>query len=245
MSSTFHREARWFLGNVALFLVLAFALLLIAGSVQLALSPDGSVGAGWVGPFPSQVLLWSLASMSFAIVWFAPPILVVVLTIYRLLDMAVGHPRSVAGLVASATASLVLLVPRAEPTRFVIAGVASLAYAAILRLPGHSFGELSTPARGSIIGLSLSFVWLVGSLVALAFAIDQYRQGRRAVAGWILAAGSALPAILFASDLWRDDVPGLNYVITAAFVVAAVTGLGLIAWSGVTALLAEYSSRDS
>ena len=49
----------------------------------------------------------------------------------------------------------------------------------------------------------------------------------------------------FVVDLWRDDAPGLNYVITAGFVVAAVTGLGLIAWSGVTALLAEYSSRDS
>ncbi|MEA2547789.1 MAG: hypothetical protein QOE42_387, partial [Chloroflexota bacterium] len=218
MSSTFYREARWFLGNLALLLVLAFGFLLVAGSVQLTVSPEGWVGRGLSGPFANQVLLWSFGSISFAFVWFAPPILLIVLAIYRLLVRAIGHPRAVAGFVAAATASLDSLVPRADPFWFVAVGVASLAYAAILRLPGHSLGELATPVRGSVIGLSLSFAWLVGSLVAMVIAIHEYREGRQAAAGWILVAGCALPAVLFVTDLWRDDVPGLNYVITTAFV---------------------------
>jgi hypothetical protein len=245
MSSTFYREARWFLGNLALFLVLAFGLLLIAGSVVLVLSPDGSIGPGWTGSFPGQVLLWAFGSVSFAIVWFAPPMLLVVLAVYRVLVRWIGHPRAVAGPLAAATASLVLLVPRADPTWFVLAGIASLAYAAILRLPGRRLGELTTPVRGSVIGLALSFVWLVGSLVAVAIAIGEYRDGRHAVAGWILAAGSALPAILFAADLWRDDVPGMNYVIATAFVATLLAGVGLIARSYGPAFLARLPSPDS
>jgi hypothetical protein len=233
------------LGNLALFLVLGFALLLMAASVQLALSPDGSVGPGWSGPLASQVLFWSLTSMSFVIVWFAPPILLVALAIDRLLFRAGGHPRVVAGFVAAATASLVLLVPQAEPAWFVLACVESLAYAAILRLPGHGLGELATPVRGSVIGLSLSFFWLVGSLVAIGMAVGEFHQGRRGAAGWILASGTSLPATLLLADLFRADVPGLNYLITAAFVAAGVIGLGLIVRSGVPAHLAEYSSRDS
>jgi hypothetical protein len=87
--------------------------------------------------------------------------------------------------------------------------------------------------------LSLTFVLFVGSLVAIALAVVEARAERPAAAGWILFAGTVLPATLFFADLWRDDVPGLNYVITAAFVAADVIGLGLIARSVLTALLAE------
>jgi hypothetical protein len=47
MSSTFHCEAGWFLGNVALFLVLAFGLLVASG---LALSHGDAIGSTRMDP---------------------------------------------------------------------------------------------------------------------------------------------------------------------------------------------------
>jgi hypothetical protein len=129
------------------------------------------------------------------------------------------------------TASLVLLVPHAQPTWFAMAGVVALAYTAILRLPGQGLGTFPAPIRGSVIGLSLSLIWLVGSMVAIGIALDEYRQGRQGAAGWILATGAVLPATLLFADLWRDDAPALNYLITAAFGSVVLIGLGLIGQS--------------
>ena len=225
------REARWFLGNMALFLVLAFGLLVVAALALAIASRGDAIGLDPNGPVFPQVLSWALASMLFAVVWLAPVALLIVLAVYRGTTRAVGHPRAMAYLVAGATASLILLVPRAEPTWFAIAGAVALSYAAILRMPGQGLDTLPTPIRASVIGLSLSLYWLVGSVAAIWIAVDEHRHGRQGTAGWILVAGTVLPAILLFADLWRDDVPALNYVITVAFGAVALLGLAILGGS--------------
>ena len=248
MSNTFYREARWFLGNLALFLALAFAMLVSIAIVQLGFSSDEAVTPGWSGVFPVRVLESALAGMLYFLVWIAPPVLAVVLAVYRAIVMRVQHPRVVAYLASAMFATLLAVtaarIPSGDERWIVLPAAGAFAYAAILRLPGDDLLTLPGPIRGSVIGLALSFAWLVGPLVALAIAIDEYRNGRHAVAGWILAASSALPAILFVADLWRDDVPGLNYVITTAFVTALLAGIGLIVRSSGPAFLAKLPSPD-
>ena len=244
MTSTLMLEVRWFLGNLGLLLVHAFVLLIGSGLVLAAFAPT-AIALDAQGSMLVSVVSWALTSVALVLVWFAPPILAVVLLVYRLIVAVAGHPRAIALVVAVAVAGLTLLVPRANPVWLAVAEACALTYAAILLLPGRPLSTLPTPIRGAVTGLSLSFVLFVGSLVAISLAVGEARAGRPAAAGCILFAGTALPATLFFADLWRDDVPAVNYPIAAAFVAAGVIGLGLIAWSSATAFLAEYSSRDS
>jgi hypothetical protein len=249
MSSTFGREARWYLGNIALFLVLAFAFLVGVGAVTLGTSAEEATIPGRTGAFPVRVLEWALAGMLYLFIWIAPLVLVVVLTAYRAIAAVIHRPRAAAYIVSAAFSTLLVVmaarIPDGDERWIVLPAAGAFVYAAILRLPGQTLTDLPAPVRGFVIGMSLSFVLFLGSLVAIALAVAEARADRTAVAGWILFAGTLLPATLFFADLWRDNVPGLNYLIAAAFVVSAVIGLGLIARSGAPTLLAKYSSSDS
>lgn len=249
VTSTLRRAVGWYLGNVALFLVLAFAILVGAGIMLLGFSSDVAISHGQSVVFPVRVVEWALAWMLFLFVWIAPPVLGVVLILYRAVVSRIDHPRVVAHFASAMFATTLVVmaarIPDGDERWVAMPAAGAFAYAAILRLPGRTLSDLPPPVRGSVIGMSLSFVWFVGSVIAIAVAFREYREGRRATAGWILAAGTVIPATLFFADLWRDDVPALNYPIAASFVVAAVVGLGLIAWSGAAAILASYSSTDS
>jgi hypothetical protein len=249
VNSTFRREASWYLGNVALFLVLAFAMLIGIEIVLLGFSSDEAITRGRSGAFPEQVLESALAGMLYLFVWLAPPVLAVVLAVYRAIVTGIRHARGVAILLSAVFASVLVIMGARDSVGderwIVLPAAGAFAYAAILRLPGRTLADLPPPVRGSVIGMSLSFVWFVGSVIAMAFAFREYGRGRRATAGWILAAGTVILATLFFGDLWRDGVPALNYPYEASFVIAAVIGLGHIAWSGAPALLAKYSARDS
>jgi hypothetical protein len=226
-------EARWFLGNFALLLVLAFGVLLFGAAVEQARSPDGLAGPGYGEPVPTRILLWSYGSMAFAVIWFAPLPVLIGLTAYRVVVGVVGHPRAGALIMAAGAASSVLLIPGANLSWVAIATPVALLYGAMARLPGHGLDDLPEWIHGAVVGLALSFFWVVGPLIAIAIATVDYRQGRRALAGWVLASAAALPAGLLIADLFRDDVPGLNYLVAIGFGAVAAIGVGLIARTGV------------
>lgn len=248
VSSTFQREAGWYLGNIALFLVLAFGVLVGTGIIVLGSVSDDSFNPSRTGVFPLRVLEWALGGMLFLQIWIAPPVLIIVLTVYRIVVRGIHHPRVAAYLASAMFATLLVVmavqIPNDDERWIVLPAAGAFAYAAILRLPGRTLLDLPPPVRGSVIGLSLSFIWFVGSIFAIALAHYENSKGRHATAGWILVSGTVLPATLFFEDLWRDDVPGLNYVITAGFVATAVVGLRLIAWSSDPGRLADDSSTD-
>jgi hypothetical protein len=229
MSIKLYNEARWYFGNLALLLVVVFGLVLVQGFILIVTANADSVAPGAHTDPVLQVLSWAFAGMGFFVVWAAPPALAVALAGYRIAVKAVGHPRAVAYVAAAiSVAALAPLIPRDNPLWLGLVTITALVYASVLRLPGQRLDTLPTAARGSIQGLALSFVFLVGSFVAACLAFGLYRRGKRAEAGWFLVAGAAIPGLLFCVDLLRPDVPTLNFLITAFLAGAVLVGLFLI-----------------
>jgi hypothetical protein len=229
MSSKLYNEARWYFGNLALLLVVVFGLVLVQGVIAVVTASADLVAPDWHTDPVLQLLSWAFAGMGFLVIWAAPPALVVALAGYRIAVKAVGHPRAVAYVAAAVSvATLAPVIPRDNPLWIGPLTITALVYASVLRLPGQGLDTLPTAVRGSVQGLALSFVFLVGSFVAACLALGLYRRGKPAEAGWFLVAGAAIPGLLFFVDALRSDVTTLSFVITALLSGAILLGLFLI-----------------
>lgn len=227
MSSTWFPEARWLGANLALLLVYLFGLSLVQAVVMLASSTDGSIAPGWSGNPMEQVVDWGTMTAWFAV--FYSPLIAVFLAPYRVLVGLVGHPRLVALLTALVVTGFVgLMVQNVGTSSLVLVAIAATGYAAIMRLPGQTLAELPATVRGGIVGLALSFVWIVGSIAALAWAAYLVRRAAWTEAGAVALAATAVPAMTLFADLFRDGVPAENYLVTAVLLGGMVTGMALL-----------------
>ena len=221
---TLLRELVWVGANLAILLAYLFVFTLGQATVVLLTSPDGSIGAGWSGDPATQVL--GVAVMTCFFSAFYSPLLVVVLIPYRLIVRFVGRPRAVAfGMALTITAMVGVLVPRVDYASVGVLGIALLGYAALLRVPGQTLAEIPSAVRGLIVGLTLSTVWIIGSLIALGWAIRRAALGDWAEAGAVAVAGTAVPAVLLFMDLFRVSVPEQNYMITALLLSSLASGV--------------------
>ena len=230
MSSTFKRELRWVVENVVLLVAYLYLFLLAQAAVALVLSNDGSVAEGWGGHPVSQVLGWAM--FGGAILAMYAPASVVVLLPYRAIVSVFGHARLVA--IAAACVAIgavwVALQDVDASIRLVI-GVAILGYAMVVRLPGDDFASLPPLVSGLIVGLALSTVWLVGSIVGSGYGLYRSTSPRsRTYGGSVALASSVVPGLILFADLFRAHVPAANYVITLVLLAGAVAGLLVLVW---------------
>lgn len=224
MRSTIMREARWLLGNVAILLAWLFALALAEAAVLLAASSDGSIAPGWAGDPIKQV--FGSASLATWFMALYSPLLLIVFVPYRLLARALGHPRGIAlGLAVAVTVLFGVVVQSADPGWIAVLGFFSIGYALLTRLPGQTLDSLPPLARGALVGFGLSCIWIVGSLAAIAWGGYRASRGAQPEAGAILLAGTAVPGLMLLADLFRDGVPGLNYVVTAVLMAGLAAGV--------------------
>jgi len=228
VSSILQRECRWLGANLALALDVLFFVALIHGTVALALSSDGSVAAGWGGEPVRQVVGWGLGW-----VWMVgivcSPLLLVVFGAYRLIVRVLGHPRFSAVATALGCVGLaVATIPNVQPGSIVEAGAAAVAYSLVARLPGQSLAELPQLVRGGIAGLALGFIWFIGSFAALGWAAFRASRGDWIEAGGLAVASTAVTGWLLFSDLFRDGVPDLNYLVTAILLGGFWVGLVIL-----------------
>jgi hypothetical protein len=222
--STIVREARWFLINVAILLTCLFALALAQAAWMFSTSSNGSIADGWSGNPIEQAFGWATMGVWFAA--FYSPLLVFVFVPYRLLVHVFGHPRAIAVLFASAlTVLAAAVVENAQPGWLLFLAIFSLGYALLLRPPGQTLGDLPPLMRGGLVGFALSCIWIVGSFAALGWAAYRASKGALGEAGAILLAGTAVPGLMLFADLFRDDVPGLNYALTALLLGAMGAGV--------------------
>lgn len=232
MSSTLRRECRWVAANMAIFLDVAFFVLLVHGGVALGLSSDGTVASGWSGPPILQVIDWAWGNVIYSL--FLSPLVVLAVVPYRLLVHFLGHPRAMAVVTALGCATLAIaLLPNLGLTDILELGSVAMGFALVVRLPGQTLAELPPLVRGGIAGLAMGFILVIGSCAALGWAADRAGRHEWAEAGALAVGSTALTGWLLFVDLFRDHVPDLNYFLVAILLAGF--------WSGVAVLVVRMA----
>jgi hypothetical protein len=197
---------------------------ILAGVAQLAV--QGSMGG------LGELLRWALFAPMYLV--FYAPAGAVLLVPYRVLVRVTRRPRPTAFAFAGVlTLLLALFAPDSNPMRLGLFGLGAGGFAAIVRLPGEQsyrsgLGSLNPAVRGAVVGLLLSFVWILGSVAAVANSVYRARRGALAEAGALAIAGTLLPGVLLFLDLFRDGVPSVNYLVTGALLAGAALGFVLL-----------------
>lgn len=219
-----NREFRWLISNLILAIVYAFSLQVAFGLARLVLGIPSNSGGNPL----EEALGWAIAGGMYLFLF--SPMALLFLVPYRLALLARRDtPRAMAFATAAVIAgALWLFAPQRELVGLVGATTALAGYAAIIRLPGDDLASLPSIVQHAISGLLLSLVWIAGSLVAVIVAAAQLRRGRVGEAGALALAGTAGPAVLLFLDLFRDDVPRANYLVTAVLLAGAAFGFGLL-----------------
>ena len=222
------RELAWFGANLTLLLAACWCFSLAQAVVLLVTSPDGSVGAGWSGNPVMQVIGW--VTFGGWIAAFYSPSLILILAPYRVVVHLVGHPRALAFVILPVGLTVLAgaVMPLREPLSVFLVAAECFGYSLLFRIPGQTLTTFPSAVRGLIRGVALSCVWLVGSIVAVAWAIYRATRGDWTEAGAMIVAGTAGPTILLFVDLFRDDVPGANYIITAGLLASLLVGVAAL-----------------
>ena len=235
VSSTLSREGRWLGSNIALLLAYTFVFLLLQATISLLLSTDGSVAAGWDGNPVEQVVGWAVLGGWMASIY--SPLSVVILVPYRVASHITGHSR----LLAFAFALIGIVICRAvgpdlDPGTILVLAVYFAGYAAVIWLPGQASKEPSPALKGAVIGIALSTIWIVGSVLSIGWGTYRASKGDRIAGGALSLFGCLVPGMMLFADLFRADVPGENYLVTALLV-------GGLVWGTVLMLRRSHRSR--
>lgn len=223
VGSMIRRELPWFATNLVAFVAYWYVVLVVTGLVRLVAGMGASSGRNPVTEALGPAILGGI----YLVV--GSPVVLLYLVPYRIAVRFLGRPRRI----AIAGALLVaVLIWFASPSRdvAVLAGavLVLVGYAVILRLPGEGLDAVPRAVRGAVLGILLSFVWVIGSFVAVLWGAVLTKRGSWVEAGAIAIAGTMGPAVLLFFDLFRDGVPDANYLVTGLLLSGTAFGIGLL-----------------
>lgn len=133
--------------------------------------------------------------------------------------------------IGASTLSLIveLLAGGGFGSNFVLIAPIWILYGLAVQVPAAA--RFRRSFRAALAGLTLGVLTLALPFVgigALLWAGLLIGDGRRVEAGWVLAAGALMPAILFASALAVDQPPPMAVALASFSLALLGTGIGLI-----------------
>jgi hypothetical protein len=227
---------RWLLPNLLPLFPAVFIVLVLQGLLLVAASPDSNFALASV---PGVIAAAIQYGIFLWVVGLVPAIFF--LTLAPVIGQRVAprwRPLATVGLaIAIGGGTLALLVALFTgggfASHFLLIAPIWILFAMAVQVPAG--GRLRRDLRAALAGTTIGALTLVLPFVGvggLLWAGLMIGGGRRAEAGWVLAAAAVTPAILFASALALDQAPPLALGLASFSLAVLGAGIGLIILGG-------------